>query len=102
MAEKVFKVRIRAPSRKALEDLPIAQMDTGCTGGIRTQADGSVTLEAYVRESVLQKIRESGHTMEVLADVEEESEKKRQQVGKGNRFEGANRIPRGIGKKVRE
>jgi hypothetical protein len=100
--DKTFHVRIQADSREALGSLPIAEMDRGCTGGIRTRPDGKVVVEALVKESVLKRIKHRQLKVEVVADVAEEGRKKQRQVGKGNRFTGENRIPRGLGKKVRE
>jgi hypothetical protein len=98
--EKVFHVRIQAQDKEALRNLPIAEMDRGCTGGVRTRNDGTLVLEALLKESALKKIKDRRLKVEVLADVAEDAKKKQKQVGRGNRFKGENWIPRGLGKKV--
>lgn len=105
--DKKYRVRFRASEAEALHELPIEEMDIGCMGGFRKQDDGSYALEAVVSERVLEKVRERRAVrVEVLADLDEEAERARQvkdrQVGEGNRYKGQDRIPRGLGKKVRE
>lgn len=95
-------VRIVASGREALRELPAVAMDTGCTGGVRARPDGTFMLEAYVREPLLAELRRLGCKVEILADAADELRRKQKQVGKGNRFSGADWIPRGVGKKIRE
>lgn len=102
MAEKMFRVRIKAKDAEALRALPIAEMDTTCMGGVRALEDGTVEFDALADEAVLKKIRARRAKVEVLADLAEEAKKKHKQVGRGNRFEGDDWIPRGPGRKVRE
>jgi hypothetical protein len=71
-------------------------------GGFRTQQDGSVLFDALVSESVLEKFKDRRAMVEVLADTAVEFKKKQAQVGRGNRFEGDDWIPRGRGRKVRQ
>lgn len=99
---KAYRVRIHAATRASLRDLPLARMDIGCTGGIRERPEGGVTLDAYVAETVLEEIRKTRCTVEILGDAAEELKRAQAQVGKGNRFKGAQWIPRGLGKKIRE
>jgi hypothetical protein len=81
-------------------------MDIGCMGGFRKQDDGTYSLEAVVPESVLEKVKDRPVTVEIVSDLDQEAEQARQtkdpQVGEGNRFKEENRVPRGLGKKVRE
>jgi hypothetical protein len=105
--DKKYRVRFRASALEALHELPLNEMDIGCMGGFRKQEDGSYALEAVASETVLEKVRERRPVrIEILSDLDEEVERARQikepQVGKGNRYTGENRIPRGLGKKVRE
>lgn len=102
MAEKIFRVRIQAKDSEALQALPITEMDTTCMGGVRTLEDGTLEFDALVSEALLKKVRARRAKVEVLADLAEEAKKKHKQVGRGNRFEGDDWIPRGSGRKVRE
>jgi hypothetical protein len=103
---KHFHVRFRAADAKDLAKLPIHQMDIGCMGGFRRQDDGSYALEAVASDKLLAKLKRPSVTIEVLADLEEENERakkiKSKQIDQGNRYEGKDWIPRGLGKKVRE
>lgn len=105
--DKKYRVRFRASELEALHELPLKDIDMGCMGGFRKQDDGSYALEAVVSETVLEKVKEKRRVrVEVVADLDEEAERAKQikdrQVGEGNRYKGENRIPRGLGKKVRE
>jgi hypothetical protein len=105
--DKKFRVRFRAPELKALLELPLNEIDMSCMGGFRKQDDGSYALEAVVSDPVLAKVRDRRPVrIEILSDLDDELERARQtkepQVGEGNRYTGENRIPRGLGKKVRD
>ena len=105
--DKKYRVRFRASELKALQELPLNEIDMSCMGGFRKQDDGSYALEAVASEAVLAKVRERSRVRtEIVSDLDEETERARQikepQVGEGNRYTGENRIPRGLGKKVRE
>lgn len=100
--EKTLHVRIRVKDYDALRRLPIAEMDTGCMGGIRREDDGSVVFEALVRQAVLERIEEKDAALDVVADRSVEGPKRQKEVGRGNRFKGDDWIPRGLGKKVRD
>ena len=105
--EKKYRVRFRASELEALHELPLKEIDMGCMGGFRKQDDGSYALEAVVSETVMEKVRDRQRVrVEVLADLDEEVERAKQlkdrQVGEGNRYTGENRIPKGLGRKVRE
>ena len=105
--DKKYRVRFRAAELEALHELPLKEMDIGCMGGFRKQSDGSYAMEAVVSEIVLAKVKDRPRvTAEIMADLDEEIERasqmKETQVGAGNRYQGENRTPRGLGKKVRE
>jgi hypothetical protein len=102
MAEERFRVRVRVENVEALRTLPLTEMRTACMGGFRTQQDGSVLFDALVSESVLRKVKDRRATVDVLADMADESKKKQAQVARGNPFEGDEWIPRGRGLKVRD
>jgi hypothetical protein len=100
-ADRAYHVRIQAPAQESFRDLPFSRMDIGCTGGIREQLDGSFALDAYVTEAVMEEIRKGPFKVDVIADALDELKRAQAQVGKGNRFKGENRLPRGLGKKTR-
>jgi hypothetical protein len=105
--DKKYRVRFRASELETLHELPIREMDIGCMGGFRKEKDGSYALEAVVSERVLEKVKERRPVrVEIISDLDEEAERAKQikdpQVGQGNRYTGKDRIPRGLGKKVRD
>jgi hypothetical protein len=104
--DKKYRVRFQASELRTLHELPLNEMDIGCMGGFRKQDDGSYALEAVVAESVLQKVKNRPVKIDIVSDLDQEAERARQmkdrQVGEGNRFEGENWIPKGLGKKVRD
>jgi hypothetical protein len=103
---KQLHVRFRANQAKDLAKLPIHDIDIGCMGGFRKQGDGTFALEAVVSEKLLEKIKKAPVKVEVLADLDEQNKRAKQikskHVGRGNRYEGKDWIPRGLGKKVVE
>ncbi len=102
MAEKMFRVRIQAKDEKALQALPVGEMDTTCMGGIRILEDGTLEFDALVYESMLKTIKDRGAKVEVVADMARVGAKMKKQVGRGNRFVDDNWIPRGLGRKVQD
>jgi hypothetical protein len=104
--EKFYRVRLRASQLESLHELPLREIDMGCMGGFRKQDDGTYAVEAVVSAEVLEKMKDRPISVEIVADLDEEAEQARhvkdEQVGRGNRFEGNNRIPKGLGKKVRD
>jgi hypothetical protein len=105
-SQKRFQVRFRAAERKRLEELPLSEFDIGCMGGFREQPDGSYVLDAVVPESVLKKLKTPRVEMDVVSDLQEEKARAKtlnpKHVGRGNRYEGKDWIPRGLGKKLTE
>jgi hypothetical protein len=104
--KKLYRVRFRASKLESLHELPLREIDMGCMGGFRKQDDGTYMLEAVVSTEVLEKLKDRPVRVEIVADLDDEAEQAKQvtdeQVGRGNRFEGEHRIPKGLGKKVRD
>lgn len=100
---KNFHVRFEVKDEDTLRKLPIQDLDMGCTGGVEQRDDGTLVLHAITSEVVLKKCRQvRGVKVEVLADLAKAAAKMKKQVGKGNRFTGEDRVPRGRGRKVRD
>ena len=76
-------------------------IDMAC-GGPRRNREGAVTVEAYVPEAKIERLKRDGLTIDIIEDWTAATIARQQEVGKGNRFEGENRVPRGLGRKVKE
>ncbi|MGZ8305418.1 MAG: hypothetical protein ACXWU6_02290 [Allosphingosinicella sp.] len=100
--QDIMRVLITAPDRnileKVLRDHPV---DTGCTGGVSTDGAG-VRIEAHVRQDAIERLQRSKVKVEVLGNASAEGRERQDEVGRGNRFKGEARLPRGLGRKVKE
>lgn len=100
---KIFRVVIRAPDEPSLvELLKDKHLDLG--GGPKRQPDGTITIDAYVPEDMLQslqaeKMRDTGIVTQVVEDATEVGRQRQQEVGKADRFEAGKKLPRGLARK---
>ena len=103
--DRTVLIRITAPDRDALTKvLREQEVDFACTPHRRLQ-DGSVSVEGYVPESRMERIRSYPVKVEVLdADASRTLREAQAQVGRGNRFRepGAARGFRGLGRKIKD
>jgi hypothetical protein len=67
-----------------------------------TRKDEIATVEVFVPEALLARVRERGLKVQVLYDASARGRERQKEVGKGNRFEGKNRVPKGLGVKTKE
>jgi hypothetical protein len=94
----LITARDRATLTALLREQPI---DTGCAGP-RIDRSGTIRVDAYVPEDQIDRLRRDGITIEIVRDETAAIRAAQEQVGKGNRFEGDNRVPRGLGRKIRD
>jgi hypothetical protein len=57
-------------------------------------------LHAYATGATVAQLRKSGRKVEVLADADAEGRRLQKFIGKGDRFAGGRRSPRGVGKLI--
>jgi hypothetical protein len=62
----------------------------------------NVTVEVFVPEAQVGKIERDKLKVQVMFDASARGKERQKEVGKGNRFEGANRLPKGLGVKTKE
>jgi hypothetical protein len=99
---RVMRILITAKDPEALQALLREQpLDMGCAGP-RKDRSGTVRTDAYVPEDQIERLKRDGITIEVLRDETAAIKAAQEQVGKGNRFEGENRVPRGLGRKIKD
>ena len=107
--DKVFKITARSENVDLLHDLIREQnLDIGCTGGI-TFKDDNFYIETYASEKEVTKLQEKvlaeGLTKKIsleTTDITDHLSDRLKEVGKGNKYEGANQVPHGLGKKVKQ
>jgi hypothetical protein len=100
--EKILRVLISTREEQALRALLREHpLDLSC-GGPRRHEGGGVSVEAYVPEPQLERLRRYPVKIDVLDDASATARERRKEVGEGNRFEGEARVPRGLGRKVKE
>jgi hypothetical protein len=63
---------------------------------------GIIRTDAYVPEDQIERLKRDGLTIEVIRDETAAIRAAQEQVGKGNRFKGENRVPRGLGRKIKD
>ncbi len=98
-AGKIVRIGLTFRDRDALAKCRQEfRLDLG-GGGPRRMPDGTVTTDAYVPEALLAKLKHAGVDFKVLEDMTATGEARQKQVGKGDRFEGGKKAPRGLGKK---
>lgn len=92
------QVKLRAISLGALRYLVHqTPLDLDC-GGPRRQLDGAVTITAFVTEQDIVDIRDAVG-IEIL-DIQDVDNSRHLEVGRGDRFYGGRRFPRGFGRKA--
>lgn len=102
MRSKTLRVLITAPDGRALAAL-LGEHPLDTLGTPRRREDGAVMVQALVLEDRLDRLKQYGVTIGVLdRDAGATGRARQKQVGKGNRFKGKNRVPRGFGRKVKE
>lgn len=72
------------------------------TGTYATKREGNtISLEVFVPEQDAEKLSGEGIRTQVLYDASARGRERQKEVGKGNRFEGEQRIPKGLGIKTK-
>jgi hypothetical protein len=100
MEERVYRVLIRAGDSDALKRLLAEpKLDFGCRPAPERHPEGGFVVHAYVGQQRLRELEKSGYAVQVLADATEEAKRAREDVAKGDPFEGGRVAPRGLGEK---
>jgi hypothetical protein len=102
MASKKKLLMVRVTTRDARTMRALLgdhTLDVSC-GGPQGMADGGVVLNAQIEAGAIARLRRPGIGIEVLYDVETRARRLAKEIGKGNRFLGKVRHPRGLGRLV--
>jgi hypothetical protein len=77
-------------------------LDYGCRPNPVRQIDGSLIIQAMASLLEIEQLRQAGFLIEVGENATELARQRIQEVGRGDRFEGGQVAPRGLGLKVSE
>jgi hypothetical protein len=98
----IQRILITAPDGAALRALLREhRLDLSC-GGPKPLEGGAVSVEAYVPEDQVERLRAPGVKVDILGDASAVARARQKEVGGGNRYVGEDAVPRGLGRKVRE
>lgn len=98
--QKIIRIALKGPKRETLAEwVRQFQLDIWGAGGPRTLPDGTLSMEAYVPEKVLDKLKKAGAVFDVIEDATKVGKERQKEVGRGDRFEGGKIAPRGLGRK---
>jgi hypothetical protein len=102
MATRVMRILITTRDAAALNALLREHPLDTCCSGPRRDKSGIIRTDAYVPEDQIERLKRDGLTIEVIRDETAAIRAAQEQVGKGNRFKGENRVPRGLGRKIKD
>ena len=96
--KKIMRISLNVSNRETLvKFMRDFQLDIG--GVIRSQPDGTLNMEVYTPEEVLNQLRGAGAVFEIIEDATKIGIERQKEVGRGDRFEGGKKAPQGLGKK---
>ena len=98
---KTYRVLVHLDPHEKARSLHDLDIDHTCMPQPpRDERTGVTRLHAYASGRVVETLRKTGRKVEVLADAAAEGTRLQKLIGKGDRFEGGRRGPRGVGKLV--
>ncbi len=97
--KKIMRIKLNAIDMATIMGLiKDFQLDMG-GGGPKRLPDGSLSVDAYTPEAVLDQLKKAGADFEIIEDATRVGKERQKEVGRGDRFEGGKLAPRGLGKK---
>jgi hypothetical protein len=101
--DKILRILITAADRDALNEVFREHRLDLLGGGPKQGEGGAVSVQALVPEEQVKRLKTYRVKIDILdADAAASGRARQRQFGKGNRFAGKNRVPRGLGRKIRE
>jgi hypothetical protein len=96
----IMKIVLKAPNLKILAKFINQQRMriVGC-GGQKLLPDGTLSMDAYATEDVLDQLKKEGVVFDIIENASEMGRRRQNEVGRGDRFEGGKKAPQGLGKK---
>jgi hypothetical protein len=99
-ARKFYRILVEVGPHESLRNLHHFRLDHCCMPQRSIDDAGVRRLHAYASGATIVALRKAGRKVKVLADANAEGKILRRFVGKGDRFEGGQRGPAGVGKLV--
>ena len=98
-AKDIFRVVLRAPNRKSLNELLLENpLDLG---RIQSHPDAEeLTVDVFVNKEQIAQLKKTGWKLDIHENLSEVGRRRQQEVGKGDRFKGGKKPPKGLGKKT--
>lgn len=91
----IYRVRVSAPEAVVRKFLAVNPLEPQSV----TFADGTVSVDLFVPETLYRELASFGLKVEILFDATQRTQERRREVGKGNRFADG-LIPVGLGLKT--
>jgi hypothetical protein len=98
--QKIMRITLKGPKPETLAELMRKfRLDIWGAGGPRRLPDGTISMEAYVPEEVMDQLKKEGVDFEIIEDATKVGKERRKEVGRGDRFKSGKITPHGLGRK---
>jgi hypothetical protein len=94
----IMRIVLKAPNPESLAKF-VKELRLGIGNRPRRLPDGTLSMEAFATEEVLDKLKKAGGVFDIIENATEVGKARLNEVGKGDRFEGGKKVPSGLGKK---
>jgi hypothetical protein len=96
----VFAVRAKVTEEQALELIGRGGLDYGDRPSFDQSPDGAGQLDLFLSRDQIEGLRGDGIEVEIVNNQSARARERMDEVGEGDRFDGGNVLPTGIGRKV--
>jgi hypothetical protein len=96
----MFRVFVETSPHETVRNLGAFDLSHCCMPQPPRDEDGGQRLHAFATGATVMALRKAGRTVHVLADATAEGKRAQKHIGKGDRFQGGQRSPVGIGKLI--
>jgi hypothetical protein len=96
----ILAVRAKVTEEQALELLGRGDLDYGDRAHFSLDPDGTGRLDLFVSRDQIEGLRTEGIEVEIVNNQSARSRERMAEVGEGDRFDGGNVLPTGIGRKI--
>ena len=95
-----YKVEVQLTDRENLKML-LDTIHPDVAGRKAKKKENYFVVEALLDEAQIEWLKKNGYTYKVIENATEVGKERQKEVGKGNRFENPNTVPKGLGKKIK-
>ena len=100
-AGKTYRILVEVGPHEGVGNLEGVTLDYACMPQPPRDAHtGARHVHAYASGKMVEAMRKTGRSVDVLADAAAESTRMQKMVGKGDRFKGGRTGPKGVGKLI--